>query len=217
MTDAQKQEELIDRTKRTLQHCEDYPWKDWDSGRVKELANELLTIIAALQAKNSECADLRTKLAEMTADRDCFKACWEDSKIALQIVVGRSGYSWDCEYLELYRANVDRAILGRRGQAFLREMAEALDNMPVKRLIAEELINADGEVCAKGAVCKARGLDVSHVDPYDLGNVASLLDIAYCLAAEIAWINDENNKNETPEHRWIRVRKWIAEKITEQQ
>lgn len=30
--------------------------------------------------------------------------------------MSRSGYSDDCEYLDLYQANVDRALTGKRGQ-----------------------------------------------------------------------------------------------------
>ena len=40
--------------------------------------------------------------------------------------MSRSGYK-ECEQgaLNLYRANVDRTIAGKRGQTFLREMAAA--------------------------------------------------------------------------------------------
>ena len=33
--------------------------------------------------------------------------------------MSRSQYSCDCEHLELYRASVDRALHGKRGQAFV--------------------------------------------------------------------------------------------------
>lgn len=44
--------------------------------------------------------------------------------------MSRSGYVDDYEYLELYRASVERAIRGKRGQAFLRELAKVLDSVP---------------------------------------------------------------------------------------
>jgi hypothetical protein len=54
--------------------------------------------------------------------------------------MSRSGYiddDWE-EYqlLNLYRGNVWRATVGKRGQALLREMAAALDAMPVRELVA---------------------------------------------------------------------------------
>lgn len=83
--------------------------------------------------------------------------------------MSRSGYTDDdCDNtLNLYRGTVQRAIRGKRGQAFLRELAAAMDSMPVKELIANELVAPNGQVCAIGAVCQARGLDVSKLDYND--------------------------------------------------
>ena len=142
--------------------------------------------------------------------------------------MSRSGYSDDCDDVRfnLYRANVDRAIAGKRGQAFLREMAAALDAMPVKELVAEEIVRDSEHVCAMGAVALARGLDVSAVDPEDPDTVAGKLGITRILACEIAYENDENAPlyapgppgpagewtrltPETPAQRWQRMRKWV--------
>lgn len=135
--------------------------------------------------------------------------------------MSRSGYHDDVEQvtLNLYRANVDRAISGKRGQAFLREMAEALDAMPVKELVDNEIVRDEQHVCAIGAVALARKLDVSALDPYDQDNVASKFGIARCLAAEIAYENDEcgpprwRAPDESPAARWIRMRDWVAQQI----
>lgn len=127
--------------------------------------------------------------------------------------MSRSGYSEDCENLGLYRANVDRTVASRRGQAFLTEMAAALDAMPEKRLVADLLVD-HGEVCAMGAVAIRRGLDVSGIDPDDSERVGSLFGISRMMAAEISYINDEVGRSvETPEQRWDRVRKWVAENL----
>jgi len=124
--------------------------------------------------------------------------------------MSRSGYSEDCENLELYRNAVERALKGKRGQKLLREMAAAMDAMPEKVLIADELIDAEGDCCAIGVVCKARGLDVSKVDPLDRESVANLIGVAPSMAAEIAYMNDEwADHSETPQSRWIRMRKWV--------
>lgn len=135
--------------------------------------------------------------------------------------MSRSGYSDDCENLNLYRGAVDRAIAGRRGQAFLREMAVALDAMPEKVLIADDIVNAEGDACAIGVVALARGMDVNGVDPEDSDQVARRFGIARALACEIAYANDECGDRlhdgkwlyETPAERWTRMRKWVDENL----
>ena len=143
--------------------------------------------------------------------------------------MSRSGYSDDYDdhgALNRWRANVDRAIAGKRGQAFLREMASALDAMPVKELVAEDIVRDSEHVCAMGAVALARKLDVSKLDVDDPGTVADTFGIARALACEIAYENDENAPlyapgppgpagewtrltPETPAQRWQRMRKWV--------
>lgn len=123
--------------------------------------------------------------------------------------MSRSGYSDDCEHLDLWRQAVARAIAGGRGQRFLRALLGALDAMPAKRLIAYE-ITRDGEVCALGAVDPAPTLD-----PDDRKAVSRHYGIAEALAAEIMFINDEGAyRVETPEQRWERVRLWVESQIT---
>ena len=56
--------------------------------------------------------------------------------------MSRSGYSDDegePGQFAMWSGQVASAIRGKRGQAFLREMAEAMDAMPDKRLIAHDL------------------------------------------------------------------------------
>jgi hypothetical protein len=113
-----------------------------------------------------------------------------------------------------WRGAVKSAIRGRRGQAFLKEMLVALDALPEKRLITEELVHETG-VCAMGAVIVMRGTDVSKVDPYDGEHVAHVVGVAPALAREIAWINDKDGpyNGETEEQRFERVRAWVAAQI----
>lgn len=133
--------------------------------------------------------------------------------------MSRSGYSDDCDEagrLNLYRGTVDRALSGKRGQAFLRELAAALDVMPEKKLIEGELINAQGECCAIGVVCKARGIDVSKVECEDPKSVAQAIGVAKAMAAEIAYMNDEyywHEGKEDPAARWTRMREWVDSKL----
>ena len=132
--------------------------------------------------------------------------------------MSRSGYNddYDCGDWALirWRGAVASAIRGRRGQAFLKEMLAALDAIPTQRLIAGDFANLNG-VCALGAVGAARGIDMSPVDPEDREQVRDALNIPVSLAAEIMFENDEAGwKNETPELRWDRVRRWVASQIT---
>ena len=150
--------------------------------------------------------------------------------------MSRSGYGYDNDdplATGRWRAQVCSAIRGKRGQAFLHELIAALDAMPEKVLIAGELVTAEGQVCAIGAVCKARGIDVSHVDYYSPEDVAFKVGVASQMVAEIEYENDEcghrfgNVKlpesperpkwapdftwgriEETPEERWQRMRRW---------
>ncbi len=133
--------------------------------------------------------------------------------------MSRSGYSDDCDQWDLirWRGAVNSAIKGARGQQLLREMAAALDAMPHKRLIAEELRTADGEVCALGAVACARGMDVSTLDPENRAAVAKAFDVAKALVCEIAFINDDDfSRHATPEQRWAGVRQWVAQNIRQE-
>jgi hypothetical protein len=134
--------------------------------------------------------------------------------------MSRSGYTDDAENVELWRAAVDSALSGQRGQAFLREMLAAFDALPKKCLIADELVTAEGECCAIGSVALRRGLDVSKVDMDDRDEVAEVFGIAPAMAAEIMWLNDEylawrhgGCEPEEPALRFERMRSWIVSQI----
>ncbi len=134
--------------------------------------------------------------------------------------MSRSGYSDDLDQWDLirWRGAVKSAIKGRRGQAFLREMAAALDAMPEKRLIRRALQTPDGEVCAMGAVAEAKHIDVSGLDPTDRKAVADTFGVAPAMAAEIAFENDEDfgywSSDDLPERRWQRMRDWVAQQLS---
>lgn len=145
--------------------------------------------------------------------------------------MSRSGYVDDMDdalALGRWRAQVKSAIRGKRGQAFLRELAAAMDAMPEKALIKDELIDQDGRCCTIGVVCKIRGVDVSRIDYEEPEEVGAAVGIARQMAAEIEYENDEcdtrferdandprqwNRIEETPEERWQRMRKWVESQI----
>lgn len=136
--------------------------------------------------------------------------------------MGRHGYSddWDDEQqldLGRWRGQVASATRGKRGQAFFRALVEALDAMPDKKLVAEELETKDGAVCALGCLGKARGVDMHGVDTENHAALGKLFDIAPQLAAEVMYVNDECHGgwpvNTTPDERWRIVRDWAAKQI----
>lgn len=131
--------------------------------------------------------------------------------------MSRFGYSDDCDdYLAMgrYIATRNKAMGGKRGQAFLSELMAVLDAMPVKELVREELVDGYDPylialeatpsgwfrethpkpfcgVCALGAVGQARGLAMSHLDPHEPEMVAAAFGITETMAREVVYANDE--------------------------
>ena len=138
--------------------------------------------------------------------------------------MSRSGYvdNGDEWALIRWRGAVASAIRGERGQAFLIGLAKLMDEMPVKRLIAHDLVK-DGEACTLGVACMALNIDTSQIifeDPefgYDEEATLELskkLGIAAAMIREIEYENDEGVwGDESPEQRWSRMRNWIEKKI----
>ncbi len=133
--------------------------------------------------------------------------------------MSRSGYDDgdDGEYsVWLWRQAVSRAIKGKRGQAFLREMIEALDAMPEKRLFNGALESEeDGSVCALGAVVRKRGLDLPKLNYASNEYLADSLHISRALVCEIEYLNDEQLRRVTPEDRWVKMRAWAVENLVQ--
>lgn len=157
--------------------------------------------------------------------------------------MGRAGYDDDCDdplQAGRWRAAVNSAIRGKRGQAFLHETLAALDAMPDKKLIAGDLVfdgwqpwrgddvivGADelcdsrgvpkpmGSCCLLGAVAMARKMDVSDLDPEDIDSVAPRFGLSDAMTREIVYWNDEGGRyGETPDERWTRMRAWVAAMI----
>lgn len=138
--------------------------------------------------------------------------------------MSRSGYTDDCENLGLWRGAVERALKGKRGQALLRDLAEAMDAMPDKRLIAD-VLEADGQYCALGVLGAKRGIDMSQIDPDWPEQVAAAFGIAPAMAQEIVYMNDEGSdwgnefwhRHGAPDDparaRWRAMRQWIDEQL----
>lgn len=130
--------------------------------------------------------------------------------------MSRSGYDEDGDIdhwqLIMWRGAVKSSLRGKRGQAFLREMIAALDAMPDKRLIPDEMQDSDGEVCALGSVALKRGLDNSKLDPENHDQLSEVFNIARPMVQEIEWEND-SARRQSPEERWRRMRAWAEGNI----
>lgn len=140
--------------------------------------------------------------------------------------MSRSGYCDDgMDWAMIcWRGAVASALRGKRGQAFLVELARTLDAMPEKKLVAVTVNKPDG-CCALGAVARTRGIDTADIDTkIDAGDdwgtaevLAERLGIAPAMAKEIVYMNDEGAwGSETPEQRWVRMRSWVNENLTNQ-
>jgi hypothetical protein len=102
-----------------------------------------------------------------------------------------------------WRGAMVAAKRGKRGQAFFRELIEALDAMPEKALAAHSFVQG-GEVCALGAVALKRGIDVSEFEPpndenewddeIDHDALAAKFNVAACLAREVMFKNDDGDQ-----------------------
>jgi hypothetical protein len=174
--------------------------------------------------------------------------------VALQTKAGESGRrdgmsryygedNWDDEYSQaranIWEATTRRAIRGKRGQANLRFLLEALEDIeravpefpewmpgPDAPRLIEGAICKNGEVCAVGAFArKKRGtqwlLDVNPDEDElsgqnglqvtaEIGSIAGLqITIGYLLAE----LNDDPSygwwHKETPEQRFVRVKRAV--------
>lgn len=135
--------------------------------------------------------------------------------------MSRSGYTDDYDdnwSLIMYRGAVTSALRGRRGQQFLRELVNALEALPERKLVEGEF-EVSGSYCALGALGRLRGFDLSDLDPEDAPRVAERFDIAESLAREVVYINDEHLQplwdNTDPAHRWEVVHKWALKNLKE--
>jgi hypothetical protein len=133
--------------------------------------------------------------------------------------VNRSGYAESDDdvgdaYVDEWRRKVVAAMHSPEGQAFLRELAAALDALPDKWLIEKRLVDEEGDCCAIGAVCRARGIDTAGMDDDGMECIAERLGVPWPLACEIVDIND--GRRETPINRWQRMRRWVDRHIAQE-
>lgn len=155
--------------------------------------------------------------------------------------MSRFGDTYDCSIAEanLYQGRLAQALRGKRGQAVLRRLERALLELPEKRLIAGwthesavrtdangDLVSAPGAVCTLGALgwwnlreggCDAERafLELPELETdFETADWASAtFDMAWTLAWEIAFQNDEICHSETPEERYEYMLRWVRGRI----
>lgn len=132
----------------------------------------------------------------------------------------------DWQYIR-WRGQVASAFRGARGQAFLRETIEALDALPEKKLASASFAQTaeDGALpglfCTLGAVGRKRGIDMRYLEQMvseeeDVSQDAgATFGVARAMAAEIMYENDEGPWDETPEQRWMRMRRYLECELIE--
>lgn len=161
--------------------------------------------------------------------------------------MSRSGYieddGEDVLAMGRWRGAVASAIRGKNGQAFLKELLAALDAMPRRELISQEL-KVEGQFCALGVLGDKRGVPLESLDPEDYEAVASAFKINEKIVQEIVYLNDEHCDDwmwveieicgpmrpwypewgqhtktyrapdpAAPARRWAYMREWVAKQI----
>lgn len=127
------------------------------------------------------------------------------------LAMSRSGYTEaDCDPEEMLRvygwqANVRRCIAGRKGQAFLWELYQALEALPHRELVQGALLDtSSGSVCSLGALAVHRKMSIppefcisgadDEPDEYEFAAaMGPLFDIRDMLAREVMFENDEGD------------------------
>lgn len=136
---------------------------------------------------------------------------------------------------EMWARTMQNAVQGKRGQAILRELREALLALPQQRLIEGQIVDG-GEVCALGCLARYR-LETNgvlerggrepirsygeferfyrgEIDGGTCADAARAWGITFALAWRLAYANDEEGYGrETPEERWSRMLRWVESQI----
>lgn len=123
---------------------------------------------------------------------------------------------WDC--------TLQRAVSGKRGQTFLKELEAALVTLPSKRLIANDLCDSLGDVCAVGALIQKRAfaagatleqfIEENKYGDSDPEVLKTRLGAAFTLVWSVVEANDESCYECTPEERYQKMLGWVRERIT---
>ena len=133
--------------------------------------------------------------------------------------MSRCGYIDDIDQrgLAMWRGRVASAIRGKRGQAMLRKLRDAMDAIPDKWLTRCVLMEKDGTPCALGLALRSAGIadtELIGMEGDDHEWIAERLNVASCLVQELEYLNDDFMwVEESDEARWRRMRKLVDDLI----
>ena len=136
----------------------------------------------------------------------------------------------DSPFCLLWPSIAKRATEGKRGQKLLKELEDALLELPDKRLISGAFAHG-GEVCALGSVAVKRKVAAGvtrhqalsevadefvneYEDQLDHEETGLRLKMSKVLAWEIMFANDDHGSKATPEERYQYVLKWVQDRIS---
>ena len=137
--------------------------------------------------------------------------------------MSRSGYTddWDGDNWQMIMANgaYQKAVKGKRGQAFLREALAVLEAMETKELV-EDTLQEDGAYCVLGAVGAARGLNLDEINTNNYPQLSQVFNISKTLARQLMHENDEwvewrvgMTPAEERHKRWLAVHRYLSMSI----
>lgn len=141
--------------------------------------------------------------------------------------MSRSGFyemdDWDRDSMLAmgrYRARINSAKRGRRGQAFLKSALAALDRMEDKRLAGGTFgVGQDGCMCLMSSIATETGRasvftgrDADWDGEGMCYALADAFNVAPVLVQDLVWDNDENAPRD-PAKRWGWMRAKIASAI----
>jgi hypothetical protein len=140
---------------------------------------------------------------------------------------------------QLWEASLERAMSGRRGQQSLRDLEQALLELPEKRLISGRLAN-EGEVCVVGALVAHRRVADGETREQVLSSLEQMIPeedqwgytdeweaeqetilqaesvgLSLTIACTLSQLNDDFYKA-TPEERYEKVLAWVRARIIEE-
>ena len=140
----------------------------------------------------------------------------------------RISYSEDEQYpgqFELWQANCRRSLRGKAGQAALHELEQALLALPNERLLANRLVDSDGDVCALGALAQFKGHALYLAEGCGLDDDFDFDDdgmedfgVELGMPRLVAWKVVEENDIQlggplSPEDRYRRMLAWVQAQL----
>jgi hypothetical protein len=140
--------------------------------------------------------------------------------------VSRISYSDEEDFagqFELWQANCQRSLSGKRGQAALLELEAALLALPSKRLIANDLEDEEGEVCAIGALARHKNIKPQHDPDGEMAEIGEECGMPRPVAWKVVEMNDLqfdyrwSESGMTPytaEERYAAMLAWVQKQLT---